>query len=76
LDGWRDPIATYLYIPSAEVNKSVKQSPFTFVHNDELYQNTIKDLFLKCLYSDQARVVMGQVHECIFITHQSAPKLK
>jgi hypothetical protein len=34
------------------------------------------DLLLKCLDSDQAKVAMGEVHERICDTHQSAPKIK
>jgi hypothetical protein len=41
----------------------------------ELYRQTIYDLLLKCLYSDQAKVAMGEVHEEICETHQSAPKI-
>jgi hypothetical protein len=44
--------------------------------NDELYRRTAKDLLLKCLDSDQAKVAMGEVHEGICGTHQSAPKMK
>jgi hypothetical protein len=44
--------------------------------NDELYRRTAKDLLLKCLDSDQAKIAMGEVHEGICGTHQSAPKMK
>ena len=44
--------------------------------DDELYRRTAKDLLLKCLDSDQARVAMGEVHEGICGMHQSAPKMK
>jgi hypothetical protein len=36
----------------------------------------VDDLLLKCLDSDQATVAMGEVHEGICDTHQSAPKMK
>jgi hypothetical protein len=39
-------------------------------------ERTAEDLLLKCLESDQARVAMGEVHEGICGTHQSAPKMK
>jgi hypothetical protein len=39
------------------------------LHNDELYQRIVKDLLLKCLGSDQARVAMGEVNESIYGTH-------
>ena len=44
--------------------------------NDELYRRTAEDLLLKCLDPDQARAAMGEVHEDICGTHQSAPKIK
>ena len=43
--------------------------------NDELYRRTIDWLFLKCLDSDQSRIAMGEVHEGICGTHQSAHKM-
>jgi hypothetical protein len=46
------------------------------LHNDELYQRTAKDLPLKCLETDQTRIAMGEVHEGICGTHQSALKMK
>jgi hypothetical protein len=46
------------------------------LHNDELYRRTTEDLLLKCLGLDQARVTMEEVHEGIYGTHQSAPKMK
>ena len=46
------------------------------LHNDELYRRTAEDLFLKCLGSYQTRVAMGDVHEGICCTHQSALKMK
>jgi hypothetical protein len=42
----------------------------------ELYRCTTDDLLLKCLDSDPAMVAMGEVHEGICGTHQSAPKMK
>ena len=41
-----------------------------------LYHRTAEDVLLMCLDSDQARVAMGEVHEGICGTHQSAPKMK
>ena len=37
--------------------------------DDELYRGTPKDLLLKCLDSDQARLAMGEVYEGICGTH-------
>ena len=77
LEDWRTPLLRYLRDPSAKIDKSVRRSIFKYVlHNDELYQRTAEDFLLKCLGSDQARVAMGEVHEGICGTHQSAPKMK
>jgi hypothetical protein len=74
---WRTPLLIYLRDPSAKVDKSVPRSAFQVcVHNDELYRRTVEDLLLKCLGSDQARVAMGEIHEGICGTHQSALKMK
>ena len=40
--------------------------------DDEFYR-TAEELLLKCLDSEQAKVAMGEVHEGIYGTHQSAP---
>jgi hypothetical protein len=77
LCNWRTPLLTYLSNSSAKVDKSAQQSAFKYVfHNNELYRRTVEDLLLKCLDFDQVRVAMGEVHEGIFGTHQSAPKMK
>jgi hypothetical protein len=44
--------------------------------NDTLYHQTIDGLLLKCLGSDQSKIAMGEVHEGICGTHQSAHKMK
>jgi hypothetical protein len=44
--------------------------------NDELYWCTLDGVLLKCLSEDQARVAMGEVHEGMCGTHQSAQKIK
>jgi hypothetical protein len=77
LHDWRTPLLAYLRDPSAKVDKSVRRSAFKYVlHNDELYQRTAEDLLLKYLGTDQARIAMGEVHEGICGTHQSALKMK
>jgi hypothetical protein len=74
---WRTPLLAYLRDPSAKVDKSVWRSAFKYMlYNNELYRRTAEDLLLKCLGSAQARVAMGEVHEGICDTHQSAPKMK
>jgi hypothetical protein len=41
-----------------------------------LYLRTIDGLLLKCLDLDQSKIAMGEVHEGICDTHQSAHKMK
>ena len=74
---WRVPLITYLKDPGCGVERSIWRLAFKCVLiDDELYRWTAKDLLLKCLDSDQAKVAMGEVHEVISDTHQSAPKMK
>ena len=63
------------HIRGAERNIRCLASKYVLI-DDELYRRTAEDLLLKCLDSDQARVAMGEVHEGICGTHQSAPKMK
>ena len=74
---WQVPIISYLKDPSRGAERNIRCMAFKYVlFDDELYHRTAKDLLLKCLASDQARVAMGEVHEGIYGTHQSAPKMK
>ena len=68
LDDWGTPILRYLRDLSAKIDKRVQRSAFKYVlHNDELYRRTAKDLLLKCLGSDQARVAMGEVMKAFVV---------
>ena len=74
---WRAPIISYLRDPGRGAERNIRRTEFKYVLvNDELYRRTAEDLLLKCLDSDQAKVAMGEVHEGISDTHQSAPKMK
>ena len=68
---------TYLKDPGHGAGRNIRRLAFKYVLiGDELYRRTAEDVLLKCLDSDQARVTMGEVHEDICGTHQSAPKMK
>ena len=57
--------------------RNIRRLAFKYVLvDDELYHRTADDILLKCLGTDQARVAMGEVHEGICGTHQSAPTMK
>ena len=58
-----------------EIKLRYKALKYTLL-DDELYYRTIDGVLLKCLSADQAKVVMGEVHEGICGTHQSAHKMK
>src|SRR6185437_13161652 len=74
---WRVPIVIYLKDPGHGAERSIRHLAFKYtLIDDELYRRTTEDILLKCLDSDQARVAMGEVHEGICGTHQSAPKMK
>ena len=74
---WREPIIDYLRDPSKRVDRTVQRMAFKYtMRYDNLYRRTVDDVLLKYLDEDQARVAMGEVHEGICGTHQSAPKMK
>jgi len=74
---WRVPIVTYLKDSGHGAERNIRRLAFKYILiDDELYRQTAEDILLKCLDSDQARVAMGEVHEGIYCTYQSAPKMK
>ena len=74
---WRVPLMLYLRDPGRGAERNIRRLAFKYVLiDDELYRRTAEDLLLKCLDSDQAKVVMRNVHEDICGIHQSAPKMK
>ena len=74
---WRKPIIDYLCNSSGRVDRAVRRMAFKYTMRDDgLYRRTVEDVLLKCLDEDQARIAMGEVHEEICGTHQSAPKMK
>jgi hypothetical protein len=77
VDDWRKPLVDYLHNPSSPVDRKVRRWALKFVLDDgEFYRQIADDLLLKFLGPDQARLAMAVVHEGIFGTHQSAPKMK
>jgi hypothetical protein len=74
---WRRPIIEYLQDPSKRADRTVRRMAFKYVLMDnDLYCRTVDGILLKCLNEDQSRVSMGEVHEGICGTHQSAHKMK
>jgi hypothetical protein len=76
-DDWRTPLIRYLDNPGHIADRKVWHQALKYVMLDNtLYRRTIDDLLLKCLGSDQSKIAMGEIHEGIYGTHQSAHKMK
>jgi len=72
-DDWRKEIIDYLKDPSKNVERRVKFQATKYVLlGEELYYRTIDGVLLKCLGDDEAKSLMGEIHE----GHQSAFKMK
>jgi len=76
-DDWRKEIADYLKDPSKKVERRVRFQATKYVLlEDELYYRTIDGILLKCLSNDEARTLMGEIHEGVCGAHQSTFKMK
>jgi hypothetical protein len=74
---WRTHIINYLRNPSVRTDKNIRCTTFKYVlMSDKLYRRTGDDILLKCLGPDNAILAMAEVHEGIYGTHQSSPKMK
>jgi hypothetical protein len=63
--------------PSRKVDRIVRRFAFKFtLLGGDFYLQTADGFLLKCLDSNQAKLAMGEVHEGIGGTHQSAPRMK
>jgi len=63
--------------PSQLTDRKVRRQALKYVLLDGvLYHRTTDGLLLKCLGLDESRIAMGEVHEGICGTHQSAHKMK
>ncbi len=76
-DDWRYDVHQYLLNPSQSASRKLRYKALKYaLLDDELYYRTIDGVLLKCLSVDQAKVAIGEVHEGICGTHQSAHKMK
>jgi hypothetical protein len=74
-DDWKTPLVCYLENPGHIVDRNVRRQALKCVMLDNtLYHRTIDGLLLKCLGLNQSKTSMGEVHEGISGTHQSAHK--
>ena len=76
-DDWRVEIADYLRNPSQRVTRKLRYKSAQYVLlDDQLYYKIIDGVLLKCLNQEDARVLMGEVHEGVCGACQSAYKMK
>ena len=74
---WRVKIADYLKNPSQKVTRKLRYKLTKYVSlDDQLYYKTVDGVLLKCLNQEEAKVLMGEVHEGICGAHQLAYKMK
>lgn len=58
------------------MDKTIRCLAFKYMLVDDDLYHRIANGLLKCLDEDQARVIVGEVHECLCGTHQSVHKIK
>jgi hypothetical protein len=76
-DDWRTPLVCYLENLGHIADRKVRRQVLKYVMLDiALYRQTIDGLLLKCMGLDQSKIAMGEIHEGICGTHQSAHKMK
>jgi hypothetical protein len=63
--------------PSKKVDRQLRCRAIKYVLlEDELYYRTIDGVLLKCLGEQEAKILMGEIHEGVYGAHQSAFKMK
>ena len=67
----------YLKNPSQKVSRKLRYKSIKYVLlDDQLYYKTIDGVLLKCLNLEDAKVLLGEVHEGVCGAHQLAHKMK
>ena len=76
-DDWRKEIVEYLENPSKKVSRRIRLQATKYVLLErELYYRTIDGVLLRCLDKEEAKVLMGEIHDSVCGSHQSAYKMK
>ena len=74
---WRKEIVDYLEDPCKKVSRRIRFQATKYVLLEgELYYQTIDGVLLRCLDKEEAKVLMGKIHEGVSGSHQSAYKMK
>jgi hypothetical protein len=76
-DECRKEIVDYLKDPSKKVDIKIRFQAIKYVLLEgELYYRTIDGVVLRCIDKEEAKVLMGEIHEGVCGSHQSAYKMK
>jgi hypothetical protein len=76
-EDWRKEIINYLKDPSKKIDRQLRYKAIKYVLlEDELYYRTIDGVLFKCLGEEEAKTLMGEIHEGVCGAHQSAFKMK
>ena len=76
-DDWRKEIGDYLQDPSKKVDRKIRFQAIKYVLlEDDLYYQVIDGVLLKSIDKEEAKVLMGEIHEGVCGSHQSAYKIK
>ena len=76
-DDWGEEIVEYLKNPSKKVSRRIRFQATKYVLLEgELYYRTIDGVLLRCLDKEETKVLMGEIHEGVCCSHQSAYKMK
>ena len=76
-DDWRKEIIDDLEDPSKKVSRRIRFQATKYVLLEgALYYRTVDGVLLRCLDKEEAKVLMGAIHEGVCGSHQSAYKMK
>jgi hypothetical protein len=76
-DDWRKEIVDYLKDPSRKVSRKLRYKAIKFVLLDHiLFYKSLDGVLLRCLGPEEAKRMVGEVHDGICGAHQSAYRMK
>ena len=76
-EDWRKDMIEYLRNLSQHVSRKLSYKALKFIFlDDQLYHRTVDGMLLKCLKKEEAKVLMGEIHEGVCGAHQSPHKIK
>jgi hypothetical protein len=76
-DDWRKEIIDYLKDPFKKVDRKIRFQAIKYVLLEEdLYYRMINGVLPKYIDKEEAKILMGEIHEGVYGSHQSAYKMK